>query len=368
MGAKHGYYEGLNGGGMEHQGFSAMATGSLENLNILIHELTHQWFGDKVTFATWNDLWLAEGFAEYGPILAAELTSGVGNPYSIRSGIRTQARLEQAPVRIPNSGIASSGTIWVYNNTTTGYGRSVYYRGAMVVSMLRTICGDEKFFEIMKDYLGSAATKYNSANTALLEQKFTNGLGVDMAPFFTDNVTGTGYPTNTIGYQFYGTGNRNVALSVVNQTRTYQGAATYITQPVVVHVKGALASEKTTIVFYDWGGGFLSKAGNGVMGPKVPGNTLTFPLTFTPTSITYDDSLKTTSSGSMTALTLVDFNIIDFNVKQHKGYNEAVLLMDDNTTNTEVILERSADGTNFEALGNMTLQAGGFAGQKIYLQ
>ena len=357
IGAKHGFYEGLSGGGMEHQGFSAIATGSLENTNVLIHELTHQWFGDKVSFSTWNDLWLAEGFAEYGPVLAAELTTGVGDAYTIRSGIRTQAILEKAPVRIPNSGIANSGTIWVYNNTTTGYGRSVYYRGAMVVSMLRTLCGDTKFFEIMKDYQTTAASQYKSANTAYLQQKFTDGLGVDIAPFFTDNVIGTGYPTHTIGYQFFGTGNRNVALSVVNQTLTNQGSATYITQPIVVHVRGALPTEKATLVMYNWGGGVLSVAGNGIMGPKVPGNTLTFPLTFTATSISYDDSLKTTSTGSLTALTLVDLKILSFTAKQHKGYNDATLVLDDISVNADVILERSADGRNFEDLGSMTIQA-----------
>ena len=71
---KHGFYDGLNGaGGMEHQTFSAIANGSLTSLPTLIHEMAHQWFGNNVTFATWNDLWLAEGPARYAETLAAEI-------------------------------------------------------------------------------------------------------------------------------------------------------------------------------------------------------------------------------------------------------------------------------------------------------
>src|SRR6185295_7874475 len=33
--------------------------------DVIAHEIAHQWFGDSVTEATWSDLWLSEGFADY---------------------------------------------------------------------------------------------------------------------------------------------------------------------------------------------------------------------------------------------------------------------------------------------------------------
>jgi aminopeptidase N len=91
---KHGFYDGLLGAsGMEHQTFSGIATGTaLTSLRTLSHELAHQWFGDNVTFATWNDLWLAEGFASYGEALAGELIPSLGiNPYTARNNFKTSA-------------------------------------------------------------------------------------------------------------------------------------------------------------------------------------------------------------------------------------------------------------------------------------
>ncbi len=49
---KHGFADGLQGaGGMEHQTMSSIVSSSLSSISILTHELTHQWFGDNVTFA-----------------------------------------------------------------------------------------------------------------------------------------------------------------------------------------------------------------------------------------------------------------------------------------------------------------------------
>ncbi|MCX6320068.1 MAG: M1 family aminopeptidase [Bacteroidetes bacterium] len=286
---------------MEHQTFSGIASGgSLTSLRTLSHELVHQWFGDNVTFATWNDLWLAEGFARYGEALAGELNPATGlNPFSLRSGMKTSALgLSTASAWIPNGNAGTSNLIWSSN-----YGSTVYERGAMIVSMLRSICGDQKFYQALTDYQTSLAGK--SATTDSLKNYFNKVLGRDITVFFNDYVGGSGPTTIPVG----GVGNpintvnwnspspNKLVVQMGGQTQTAGSNVTYFRGPVVLHVKGTLASQDTTITFFDWGSGNLSYAGKGLSIP-VAGNRLSYYLSFTPTTVMYDDSARTLSTGS----------------------------------------------------------------------
>lgn len=365
-GGKHGYYEGLNGGAMEHQTFSAIATSALTSTSTLIHELAHQWFGNKVTFATWNDLWLAESFGEYLPALAAELVSGLPSAFASRNTIKNSSLSNTSTAYIPAAGIGNSNLIWGGTGSLS-YGTAVYKRGAMIVSMLRTMSGDTEFFNVLKDYQTSPNLAYKSATKDTLKKRFADslGIGINLDRFFSSYVDSAGFPHYDILQQVAGPGNKTLYLSIGSHSRRL-GVSPYTPNPsvsprfvgpIVIHVKGALAANDTTIVFYDWGTGQLSKAGNGI-GPKIEGNLLSYQLSFTPNQFFYDDSAKTMSTGTITSSSVLDLKLLDFKVKQHANYNDALLILDDNSINSEVILERSANGNSFEEIGKMVLQAG----------
>jgi Peptidase family M1 domain len=297
---KHGFYDGLLGAaGMEHQTFSGIDTNNLTNIRTLVHELMHQWFGDNVTFSTWNDLWLAEGFARYSEALAGELVPGTGiNPYTTRNGIKTSALgLSANSAWIPNANSTTSALIWSSN-----YSSTIYQRGAMIVSMLRSICGDDKFYEALTNYQTGMAGR--SATTDSLKNYFNAVLNRDISPFFDDYVGGSGNgtitggignPINTVNWNSPAA--NKLVVQMGTQTRSAGTNVTYFRGPVVLHVKGALAAQDTTITFFDWGSGNLSYAGNGLSIP-VSGNRLTYYLSFTPTTVAYDDSARTLSTGS----------------------------------------------------------------------
>ncbi len=298
---KHGFYDGLLGaGGMEHQTFSGISSGSLTSLRTLAHELMHQWFGDNVTFGNWNDLWLAEGFARYSEALAGELVPALSiNPYTTRNGFKTSALgLASASAWIPDGNAGNSALIW-----SSSYGNTVYERGAMIVSMLRSICGDEKFFKALTDYQTSLAGK--SATTDSLKNYFNKALGRDISVFFDDYVGGSGKnalavggvgnPINTVNWN--SPAPNKLVVQMGTQTKSAGSNVTYFRGPVVIHVKGSIAAEDTTITFFDWGSGNLSYAGKGV-GIPVTGNRLSYYLSFTPLTVAYDDSARTLSTGS----------------------------------------------------------------------
>jgi hypothetical protein len=171
-----------------------------------------------------------------------------------------------------------------------------------------------------------------------------------------------------LGTLLSGPTNKKIALNTKTQTRTNAGSATYISQPVVVHLQnksGSTVLNDTTIIFFDWGGNFYSKAGKGVLGPKTSGG-VAYNLSFTPNTFLYDDSVYTTSAGSIvSSAVVVALNVIDFSAKPHTGYNEAVLLLDNNSTTTNnILLERSDNGINFTEIGAMQLWAGSSSPKK----
>ncbi|RZA01032.1 MAG: T9SS type A sorting domain-containing protein [Sphingobacteriaceae bacterium] len=348
---KHGFYEGLAGaGGMEHQSFSAIATSSLNSRTTLAHELLHQWFGNKVTFATWADLWLAEGFGRYAQVLLGELVPAAGvDPAAQLTSIRGVARGNTTtPARITS--FTTSNQVWGGSNIS-----AVYDRGCMALSMLRALVGDDKFFEACRNYLDSAnGSGFKSATTDSLKNNFNRVLGTDLTPFFNDFVLGTGHPTYSIMWQTNPGG--GIYVGIGSQNRTSGSNVAYFNSPIVLRVQGS-GGKDTTIVFYDltngnFTTGNLAKAGNGIQAP-VAGNRLFFPLSFVPTTVTFDPGNKTLGGGTTIQVSTLDLKVLSFNVQKNNGSNEAYLTLDGNSTNTAVILERSANGTHYTELGTM---------------
>jgi aminopeptidase N len=123
---------------------------------ILAHELTHQWFGDFVSPATWRDIWLNEGFATYGEWLWEDHAFGVPLGASISAARRQLAGALPTPV--DNPGVDSM------------FGSIVYERGALTLDALRRDVGDVTFFRILRTYLqrfgGRSASTRDFVTTA----------------------------------------------------------------------------------------------------------------------------------------------------------------------------------------------------------
>lgn len=101
----------------------------------LSHELAHQWFGDAVSPASWQDVWLNESFATYAEWMWID-----------HLGQRT---LDESATRALRESRVSSPAEPGRNL----FGYEVYDGGAVVLHALRRTLGDDAFFRLLRSWV-----------------------------------------------------------------------------------------------------------------------------------------------------------------------------------------------------------------------
>ncbi len=202
---RYGIYQFQFGGGMEHQTMSGQG-GFGESLTA--HELAHQWWGDMITCATWNDIWLNEGFATYSEALWQEFKPGSSGFPALR-----QAMLNRRP-----SGL--NGSVYRYNTNSVSAifdSNFAYRKGAWVLHQLRWVMGTPNFFETLSRYRNRFA--YSSATTADFQAVAEEVYGAPLDWFFQPWVYGTGAPSYNWGWTTTTVNGKPYLLLSVRQTQ-----------------------------------------------------------------------------------------------------------------------------------------------------
>jgi aminopeptidase N len=179
---KYGHAQFGWGGGMEHTTMTFMGGWSR---GLIAHELAHQWFGNKVTCGSWEDIWLNEGFATYLDGLVYENFDGKAAFTQWRKSLVNDITTQ------------TSGSTFVTDTTSVSRifnSRLTYRKGAMLLHMLRYKLGDEVFFNGLKNYLADPKLAYSYARTVDFQQHLENVSGKDLDEFFNDWFYGEGYP------------------------------------------------------------------------------------------------------------------------------------------------------------------------------
>ncbi len=211
------------GGGMEHTTMTFM--GGWSHL-LVAHEMAHQWFGDMITCASWQDIWLNEGFATYLE----------GMNYENNIGPSTFFTWKEQRV---NSIISElGGSVFVDDTTSVDRifdGRLTYNKGAMVLHMLRQTVGDDNFFQAVKNYLNDPDLAYGYAHTSDLIRHMEEQSGMDLEDFFADWFYGQGYPIYDVEWSS-NPANNNVRI-VLNQSSSHESVE-FFQLPVTIRLRG----------------------------------------------------------------------------------------------------------------------------------
>lgn len=223
-------------GGMEHQ--TITSAGKFTE-SLLVHELAHQWFGDKVTCKTWNDIWLNEGFATYSEAVYYEGKYGKNSYNSfIESEMQTAKTDSQNSIFVND--ISQVDRIFYFKTT--------YVKAGLVLHMLRGIVGDSTFFRILRAYNNDPRYAYKSASTDDFKAIADSVSGLNLDYFFNEWIYGVDYPRYSYSWHYISTGGGNYQVSVkLNQS--VRSNPQYFTMPV--QLKIITDSGDTTVTVFN---------------------------------------------------------------------------------------------------------------------
>ena len=148
-------------------------------INVNVHELTHQWFGDLITGRSAKEIWLQESFATFYPKLFARKIWGEDKYQHSRRGEQNAAldagKKDDFPIRSTKAGTSR----W-------------YPKGSAVLDMLMYVYGEEEYRRVIYHYLKKHA--YKNVETIDLEHAFQDTLGKTPEWFFDQWIYRGGEP------------------------------------------------------------------------------------------------------------------------------------------------------------------------------
>jgi len=206
----------FNSGAMEHATNIALPnsaiTGNTSNELLCAHELSHHWFGDLVTCATPEEMWINEGWAVFCEFITQE--SLYGNS-AMQDYVRSKLASVLRSAHIDDGGFYPVGN--VPHNIT--YGTTVYDKGGLVAHTLRNYIGDSLFFPAVQTFFDSL--QYGNATNTQLRDILSQETGIDLTDFFNAWVLQPGFPHFDVDSMHIVEGSGNAEVSVYLRQKLY---------------------------------------------------------------------------------------------------------------------------------------------------
>ena len=160
-------------------------------ISVASHELAHQWFGDLVTMAYWNDIWLNEGFATW---MANKNVQRYEPAWH-----QEQAELNTRDTALDNDSLVNARQIRQpierQDDIFSAFDRITYDKGASVLNMFESYLGTGTFQRGVRDYI--AARAFGNATSTDFVGAISKAAGKDVGPAFATFLEQAGSPEIT---------------------------------------------------------------------------------------------------------------------------------------------------------------------------
>ncbi len=159
--------------------------------SVVAHEVAHQWFGNIVTMAWWDDLWLNEGFASW---MAAKATDHFNPDWDV--WLQEMGSIQGAAFG-PDSLSSTHPIIQpIKNAESASFDGITYQKGQAVIRMLETYIGEDAFRDGVRAYMAEHA--YQNTVTDDLGNALETASGTPITAIARDFTMQPGVPLITV--------------------------------------------------------------------------------------------------------------------------------------------------------------------------
>ena len=191
--------------GMEHQTLVAwggeFTTNEFGFDDLLLHEMAHEWWGNKISVADWADFWVQEGFATYAEALYVLDTQGEAKYLDYVRRLARKTRNREPLVSAPDATVADN------------YNGDIYYKGACLLHTLKWLLGDEAFFTALRRFATDERYAYRLVSSADFERLVAEITGREIPWFWQRYLRRAEPPRWTLGRAAAGAGRETIELA-----------------------------------------------------------------------------------------------------------------------------------------------------------
>lgn len=207
------------------------------------HELGHSWFGNKVTCASWQDIWINEGFASYCEYLALQYIESQSSADKWMDDAHNTVLSEPGgSVYVPEADIDNEERIFDY--------RLSYKKGASLVHMIRFVLqNDSMFFSVARNFQNKF--RYGTATGLDFKDVLEETSCKDFTDFFNQWYFGEGYPIFEWNYFIDSLDNKyrlNLHIKQVQEGTLFNTPIEFGIDSIYYIVQDSIADQKVEIL------------------------------------------------------------------------------------------------------------------------